>query len=40
MGLQRVRRDLTTKQDYAKNIFKSKRYFLIPIVALKIALKR
>jgi len=40
MGLRRVGCDLTTKQDYAKKIFKSKGYFLTSIVAFKIALKR
>ena len=32
--------DLVTKQDHAKNICKSKGYFLISVVALKIAFKK
>ena len=35
-GHKRIGYDLVTKEDHAKNIFKSKRYFLTSSAALKI----
>ena len=39
-GRKRVIHELATKQDYAKNIFNSKGYFVTSIIALKITLKK
>ena len=39
-GHKRIGYDLVTKEDHAKNIFKSKRYFLTSSAALKIAFKK
>ena len=36
-GRKRVRHNLVTKQNHAKNTFKSKGYFFTSIVAFKIA---